>query len=292
MRKLQGRLPMRLLGGCTESFVAWMNNGDALLAEQLAGAAGLDSDTVDVIFARLVSSCHGTAAQILRKYSLSRFYMTNTRVMILENVCQEQLSCCACVCQSWAAASLDDALWRVLLLRRCGDGTEAMLEALEAAQRAAREPALSFRALYIRSATTRVLLWGHCNDPLADEDSSSAPRTPALFRTLSENRHMTQHQDGTWLEQQTKIVDREAHTVVRQVSAGTGFSCAVTWGGSVLCWGTNHEGQCGVQPVIDHLDAGRERADDFEPQQYIAHPNTLEFPGFPNMYALQVSCIV
>ena len=212
--------------------------------------------------------------------------------MPLENVCQEQLCCCACVCKSWAAASLDDALWRLLLLRRCGDCTEAMLEAMDAAQRAAREPAPSFRALYIRSATTRVLLWGHCDDPLADEDSSSAPRTPALFRTLSENRYMTQHQDGTWLEQQTKIVDREAHTVVRQVSAGTGFSCAVTWGGSVLCWGTNHEGQCGVQPVIDHLDAGRERADDFEPQQYIAHPNTLEFPGFPNMYALQVSCIV
>ena len=201
-----------------------------------AGAAQLDSDTVDAIFARLVSS--GTAEQLCR---------------------------CACVCTLWAAASMDDALWRVLLLRRCGGGAGAMLEALDAAQRAAREPAASCRALYIRSVTTRVLLWGHCDE--AGEDSSSAPRVPALFGPLSESG--------------------EAHRVVRQASAGNGFVCAVTWGGTVLCWGMNLQGQCGVEPFPD---PGSEVEDftNLETYQYIAQPNTLALP--PAHYALQVSC--
>ena len=215
-----------------------------------AGAAGLDGDTVDQILARLVSS--GTAAQLSR---------------------------CACVCTLWAAASMDDALWRVLLLRRCGDGAEAMLEALESAQRAAKEPAASCRALYIRSVTTRVLLWGHCD---SDPPYTLSPWTwgtrcaPALFGPLSESR--------------------EASRVVRQASAGVGFVCAVTWGGTVLCWGVNRNRQCGVEPVEPRLpvydwdpDILPEDLEALEPEYFVEQPHRLALP-LAHAYAVQVSC--
>ena len=144
----------------------------------LLGAAELDGDTLDAIFMRLLAAS-GTA---------------------------EQLRCCGCVSKLWYECSLNESLWRVLLLRRCatGVGQEAskMLEAIESSQLAGREPAMSYRSQYIRSVTTQVLTWGHCGR--SDDDARDAVRTPAL------------------------IAPNGLRGVgVRSVTAGAGFSCAV-----------------------------------------------------------------
>ena len=144
----------------------------------LLGAAELDGDTLDAIFMRLLAAS-GTA---------------------------EQLRCCGCVSKLWYECSLNESLWRVLLLRRCatGVGQEAskMLEAIESSQLAGREPAMSYRSQYIRSVTTQVLTWGHCGR--SDDDARDAVRTPA------------------------RIAPNGLRGVgVRSVTAGAGFSCAV-----------------------------------------------------------------
>jgi hypothetical protein len=144
----------------------------------LLGAAELDGDTLDAIFVRLLAAS-GTA---------------------------EQLRCCGCVSKLWYECSLNESLWRVLLLRRCatGVGQEAskMLEAIELSQLAGREPVMSYRSQYIRSVTTQVLTWGHCGR--SDDDARDAVRTPAL------------------------IAPNGLRGVgVRSVTAGAGFSCAV-----------------------------------------------------------------
>jgi hypothetical protein len=138
----------------------------------------LDGDTLGAIFVRLLAAA-GTA---------------------------EQLRCCGCVSKLWYECSLNESLWRVLLLRRCatGVGQEAskMLEAIESSQLAGREPVMSYRSQYIRSVTTQVLTWGHCGR--GDDDARDAVRTPAL------------------------IAPNGLRGVgVRSVTAGAGFSCAV-----------------------------------------------------------------
>jgi hypothetical protein len=138
----------------------------------------LDGDTLGAIFVRLLAAA-GTA---------------------------EQLRCCGCVSKLWYECSLNESLWRVLLLRRCatGVGQEAskMLEAIESSQLAGREPVMSYRSQYIRSVTTQVLTWGQCGR--GDDDARDAVRTPAL------------------------IAPNGLRGVgVRSVTAGAGFSCAV-----------------------------------------------------------------
>jgi len=83
---------------------------------------------------------------------------------------------------------------------------------------------LSFRALFVRSVTTRVLGWG---DAERQSGYSSATRTPALFTP-----------NGL------------LGVGVKQISAGGGFCCAVTWRGELVCWGKNERGQCGVHPSL------------------------------------------
>jgi len=140
-----------------------------------AGASALDADTLGAILVRLVAEC-GTAEQLV--------YAGN-------------------VCKMWYSCSLNESLWRVLLVRRCGEGGEEMVDGLEASQRAGRDGVMSSRAQYIRSVTTQVLLWGQC---ASEEDATRGltPRAPALFG-----------HDGL------------RSVGVRQVSAGAGFSCLV-----------------------------------------------------------------
>jgi len=156
------------------SLIAAHSDGDgAQHLTSLAGASALDADTLGAILVRLVAKC-GTAEQLV--------YAGN-------------------VCKMWYSGSLNESLWRVLLVRRCGEGGEEMVDGLEASQRAGRDGVMSFRAQYIRSVTTQVLLWGQC---ASEEDASNTPRAPALFG-----------HDGL------------RSVGVRQVSAGAGFSCLV-----------------------------------------------------------------
>jgi alpha-tubulin suppressor-like RCC1 family protein len=153
---------------------------------------GLDDDTVGAVLARLVATSQGTA---------------------------RHLRCCAQVCRLWHAGSESDALWRSLLVQRCGS---AMLAAVEESQRAGREPTLTYRALYIRSVTTQVLMWGQAE---RQGGHSAGHRAPALLEP-----------------------DDCRSVAVRQIAAGAGFSAMVTWTGRVLCWGVNNHGQCGRPP--------------------------------------------
>lgn len=206
-------------------------------------AVELDSDAVDAILVCLIASPCSPSSSPAR------------------HLCR-----CACVCQLWYAASLNEDLWRDLLARR---STCGMLEA-------GREHAkLSYRAMYIRAATTQMLVWGL-------HDNATARRTPALLG-----------EDGL------------KGLSIKQISVGEGFSCAVrsfppqqplrtlnqqlmiftdsrcrrhrgpasrllthnagqlTWGGQVLCWGDNSNGQCGLHPAVATT---------------VSEPATLDFP--------------
>ena len=133
----------------------------------------LDSDTLDAILVRLVAA-HGTA---------------------------QHLACCARVCTTWRAGSNNAVLWRSLLVRRCGDAGEEILAAVESSHAAGREPVLAYKALYIRSVTTQVLMWGQAE---RQGGHCSSHRAPALLEP-----------------------DDCRSIAVRQVAAGTGFSCMV-----------------------------------------------------------------
>jgi len=82
---------------------------------------------------------------------------------------------------------------------------------------------------------------------------SSAPRSPAL------------------------LGDGHRGVGIRQVSAGSGFSCAVTWAGGVLCWGNNAQSQCGV-PAAECA--------------FIAQPRALQLPAATaaQSLAVEISC--
>ena len=69
----------------------------------------------------------------------------------------EQLCRCAGVCRMWYAEAVNEELWQVLLRRRWGEAAD---EIRESWQPGAAEAAMSSRALYVRSVTTRVLSWG------------------------------------------------------------------------------------------------------------------------------------
>ena len=69
----------------------------------------------------------------------------------------EQLCRCAGVCRMWYAEAVNEELWQVLLRRRWGEAAD---EICESWQPGAAEAAMSSRALYVRSVTTRVLSWG------------------------------------------------------------------------------------------------------------------------------------
>jgi len=150
----------------------------------------------------------------------------------------EQLSLCACVSRTWYAGALNDELWEILFVRRWSP--MAIQEAQTLAEDA-NEARMSHRAQYIRSVTTQVLVWGQ----------------------------------GAW--QQEPVVQRAPMLVelsgVKAVCAGAGFSCAVTWGGRVYCWGNNDNGQCGIPPSM---------------ASNVAQPLCVELPH--ELFVLQVSC--
>jgi alpha-tubulin suppressor-like RCC1 family protein len=185
-------------------------------------AAQLDSDTLDGILVRLVARS-GSAASLL---------------------------CCSCVCRQWYAGSLNDELWRSLLLQRCGEGAHELIEQIEESQRAGREPISTYRAHYIRSVTTQVMCWGHF--ARSEEDACNAPRVPKLFEGNDGLRSLG----------------------IRHIAVGVRFACAVTWTGSVVCWGSNTKGQCGHDPSL---------------ASYVPKPHPLQMPS-TSPYALQVSC--
>jgi hypothetical protein len=154
----------------------------------------------------------------------------------------EQLSCCTVVCRTWYAEAVRDELWEVLLLRKWGETARNILKSL-----APREIAMSYRALYVRSVTTQVLSWGQGSR--SEEEQSTAPRAPEL------------------------LFNGLRGVGIRQVAAGHWFTCAVTWGGRVLCWGVNTQGQCG-RAAADH--------------PYLAEPAELDLGEAT--FALQVAC--
>ena len=63
--------------------------------------------------------------------------------------------------------------------------------------------------------------------------------------------------------------------VNRQLSAGSGFSCAVTWAGDVLSWGNNSHSQCGAPAELG----------------FITHPERVPLPASASSqgFAVQVS---
>jgi hypothetical protein len=87
-------------------------------------SAELDADTLNAILIRLVAGS-GTAEQLCR---------------------------CSAVCRTWYAGAINDELWRMLLRSRWGEGVQALDDTQQ-----------SYRAQYIRSVTTQVLIWGQTN---------------------------------------------------------------------------------------------------------------------------------
>lgn len=146
-------------------------------------AVELDGDSVDAILVRLVASACTHAQATASRDSPSP---------------AQHLSRCARVSRQWYAASLNEDLWRGLCRSMCG-----MLEA-------GREQAkLSYRAMYIRAATTRILVWGNCGN---HRDSASARvRAPTLL-------------GGDGLKGMS----------IKEVSVGEGYSCAVRSCGAVV----------------------------------------------------------
>jgi hypothetical protein len=74
------------------------------------------------------------------------------------------------------------------------------------------------------------------------------------------------------------IYVRRNNGINRQLSAGSGFSCAVTWAGEVVSWGNNAQCQCGVPAA----ELG-----------FIKHPERVPLPAsaFSQSFAVQVSCV-
>ena len=131
----------------------------------------------------------------------------------------ETLSRCACVSRVWHASANNEDLWRGLIRHQWG---EHVVKTLSYSERT-----VSARALYIRSVTSRVAYWGApgaCSEDGGHTVQLASTRTPAL-----------QEPDGL------------QSLGPRQVAAGAGFSCLVSWNGGVVCWGDNRKGQCGVQ---------------------------------------------
>lgn len=123
----------------------------------------LDADSLNQIMVRLVST--GTA---------------------------DHLSACSCVCRAWYMGSLNEDLWRILLLRKWGP---------DACQETQTDRAHCHRSSYIRSVTTRVLIWGQGGKCETDAFST----LPIL-----------------------NVNELPSKTVgVKAVSAGSGFSSAV-----------------------------------------------------------------
>ena len=71
---------------------------------------------------------------------------------------------------------------------------------------------MTYKSKYVRAATTRVHVWGQ-RAVMGNANGSGC------FRSL---------------------------IGVRTISAGAGFSCAVTWDGRAVCWGNNASAQCGL----------------------------------------------
>jgi len=157
-------------------------------------SAELDGDTLNAILVRLVAEVSSTALHLIT---------------------------CLGVCRLWYAGALNDELWRVLFLRKWRDKAQTRFIEPDVNhtqywhEHPQWEPVLSFRAKYIRSVTTQVLVWGQAE---RQGGHSSAPRSAALLEP-----------DGL----------RGAG--VRQVSAGASFSCIVLWSGDILCWGVNSQ---------------------------------------------------
>ena len=95
-------------------------------------SAELDADTLNAILIRLVAGS-GTADQLCR---------------------------CSAVCRTWYAGAINDELWRMLLRSRWGAGVQALDYTQQLGETG---PLLSYRAQYIRSVTTQVLIWGQTN---------------------------------------------------------------------------------------------------------------------------------
>ncbi len=95
-------------------------------------SAELDADTLNAILIRLVAGS-GTAEQLCR---------------------------CSAVCRTWYAGAINDELWRMLLRSRWGEGVQALDDTQQLGETG---PLLSYRAQYIRSVTTQVLIWGQTN---------------------------------------------------------------------------------------------------------------------------------
>ena len=134
----------------------------------------LDNDTILAILVRLVAAS-GTA---------------------------EQLSCCSCVCRAWYATAITDDLWKAILHKKWG---EAARQATEVAryQQGSKEPAVPFRAQYIRSVSTQVLTWGQT--ARSEDLAASTPRSPVLLEPFGLRGFG-----------------------IKQISAGANFSCAVS----------------------------------------------------------------
>lgn len=130
--------------------------------------------------------------------------------LVAEHGTAQNLVCCAQVSRLWRTGSDNDVLWHSLLVRRCGDAGQEILAAVESSQAAGREPILAYKALYIRSVTTQVLFWGQAE---RQGGHSSSHRAPALLEP-----------------------DDCRSVAVRQVAAGTAFSCMVRV--HTECYGT------------------------------------------------------
>ncbi|EKX55306.1 hypothetical protein GUITHDRAFT_160426 [Guillardia theta CCMP2712] len=126
---------------------------------------------------------------------------------------------CAQVCRSWGDATVSEDLWRNVFYIKFGDAARAIVEDMRAYE------GLSFRQLCARAESTVVLAWGQGCSSM--QESSGAPRCPTLV-------------GGGGMRS----------NYVQQVSVGHEFTCACTWSGQVLCWGSNSFGQCGVAPSV------------------------------------------